>query len=103
MIKAEIFSSNGKIVGFSINGHSGAAPKGHDIYCAGVSTLADTTYMSITDYLKRDIEGEASDGKLFLKLKTPPDELTEAVFQTMLIGLRELEKLAPKFIKVNVK
>ena len=103
MIKAEIFSSKGKIIGFSINGHSGAAPKGHDIYCAGVSTLADTTYMSITEYLKRDIEGEAGDGKLFLKLKSPPDELTEAVFQTMLIGLKELEKLVPKFIKVTVK
>ena len=103
MIKAEIFKSDGKIIGFSISGHADAAPKGKDIYCAGVSTLSDSTYISITEYLKRDVEGKAANGQLSLKLKTPPDELTEAVFQTMLIGLREIEKLVPKFIKVVIK
>ena len=102
MIKAEIFSSDGKIIGFSINGHSGSAPIGKDIYCAGVSTLSQSAYICITDYLKRDIEGSAGDGKLSLKLKAPPDELTEAVFQTMLIGLREIEKLVPNFLKVSI-
>ena len=100
MIKAEIFSGNGKIVGFSISGHSGSAPIGKDIYCAGVSTLSQAAFICITDYLKREIEG---DGKLSLRLKTPPDEQTEAVFQTMLMGLKEIEKLVPKFLKVTIK
>ena len=103
MIKAEIFSSDGKITGFSINGHSGSAPIGKDIYCAGVSTLSQAAYICITDYLKRDIDGNADEGVLSLKLKSPPDEQTEAVFQTMLIGLKEIEKLAPKFLKVTIK
>ena len=103
MIKAEIFSSDGKITGFSINGHSGSAPIGKDIYCAGVSTLSQSAYICITDYLKRDVVGSADDGELSLRLKTPPDELTEAVFQTMLIGLKEIEKLVPKFLKVSMK
>ncbi|MBR2179875.1 MAG: ribosomal-processing cysteine protease Prp [Selenomonadaceae bacterium] len=103
MIKAEIFTNSGKIVGFSINGHSGAAPIGKDIYCAGVSALSDSTFLCITDYLKRDVEGGASGGSALLKLKTPPDELTEAVFQTLLIGLKEIEKLVPTFLKVTIK
>ena len=103
MIKAEIFSSDGKITGFSISGHSGNAPRGQDIYCAGVSTVAQAAYMCITDHLKRDIDGDYGDGKLILKLKSPPDELTEAVFQTMLIGITEIEKLAPKYVKVIIK
>ena len=102
MIKAEIFSSDGKITGFSIKGHGGTAPRGQDIYCAGVSTLSQAAYMCITDHLKREINGSQADGKLMLKLKTPPDELTEAVFQTMLIGLIEIEKLEPKALKVIV-
>ena len=102
MIKAEIFSHDGKVTGFSIKGHSGTAPRGQDIYCAGVSTLSQAAYMCITDHLKREIDGDYADGKLMLKLKTPPDELTEAVFQTMLIGLKEIEKLAPKALKVTV-
>ena len=100
MIKARIFSSDGKITGFSINGHAEFAERGKDIYCAGVSTVTQAAYMCITDHLKREIDGDVGAGKLILKLKTPPDELTEAVFQTMLIGLKEIEKLAPKFVKV---
>ena len=100
MIKAEIFSVKGRIVGFSINGHSGSAPIGKDIYCAGVSSLSQAAFICITDYLKRDVDGAADDGKLSLRLKTAPDEQTEAVFQTMLIGLKEIEKLVPKFLKV---
>ena len=102
MIKAEIFTSNGKIIGFSISGHSEAAPRGKDIYCAGVSALSDSTFLCITDYLKRNVEGGAAEGKSWLKLKTSPDELTEAVFQTLLIGLKEIEKLVPQFVKVIV-
>ena len=103
MTKAEIFTQNGKITGFSISGHTETAPRGYDIYCAGISTIAQSAYICITDYLKRDIIGEDEDGKLSLKLKTPPDELTEAVFQTLLIGLTEIEKLVPKFVKVIIK
>ena len=103
MIKAEIFSQDGKITGFSISGHAEFAERGKDIYCAGVSTVAQAAYMCIANHLNREIVGDQSDGKLSLRLKTPPDELTEAVFQTMLIGVREIEKLAPKYVKLIVK
>lgn len=101
MIRAEIFTQeDGKITGFFISGHANTAPYGQDIYCAGVSTVTQAAYICIVRHLKRDIEGDSSSGKLMLKLKTPPDDLTEAVFQTMLIGLREIEKLAPQALKV---
>ena len=103
MIKAEIFSNGDKITGFSINGHSGTAPRGQDIFCAGVSTISQAAFMCIVDHLKREIESDVSDGKLFLKLKTPADDLTEAVFQTMLIGIREIEKITPNAVKLIQK
>jgi uncharacterized protein YsxB (DUF464 family) len=101
MIKAEIYTQeDGKITGFLINGHANTAPHGQDIYCAGVSTVTQSAYLCIVQHLKRQIVGNSSSGRLMLKLKTPPDDLTEAVFQTMLIGLREIEKLAPQALKV---
>ena len=107
MINAEIYRQEkgvlpglGKITGFLIDGHANTAPHGQDIYCAGVSTITQSAYLCIVNYLNRDIEGESSSGLLMLKLKTPPDDLTEAVFQTMLIGLREIEKLNPQALKV---
>ena len=101
MIRAEIYTqADGKTIGFSLNGHANTAPYGQDIYCAGVSALSQSAFLCIKDYLKRDFDSDFAHGKLMMKLKTPPDEVTEAVFQTMIIGLREMEKLAPKVLKV---
>ena len=101
MVKAEIYTQeDGKIIGFLIDGHTNTAPHGQDIYCAGVSTITQSAYLCIIRYLKRKIDGDFGSGRLMLKLKTPPDDLTEAVFQTMLIGLREIEKLNPQVLKV---
>ncbi|MBR5912884.1 MAG: ribosomal-processing cysteine protease Prp [Selenomonadaceae bacterium] len=104
MIVAEIYTqTDGKIFGFSIDGHSNTAPRGYDIYCAGVSTVAQAAFMCIDEHLKRDFQCDFASGKLSLILDDPPDELTEAVFQTMLIGIREIEKLAPQAVKLIIK
>jgi len=102
MIRAKIYTQDdGKMTGFAIDGHANVAPAGYDIYCAGVSALSQSAFLCIKDYLKRDIEADFAHGKLEMQLKTPADELTEAVFQTMLIGLREIENIAPKIVKVK--
>lgn len=104
MIVAEIYtqSDGGKIVGFDINGHANTAPRGFDIYCAGVSSLSQSAFLCIQKHLKRDFEGDAAGGHLKLKLKSQPDDLTEAVFQTMLIGIKEIANIAPKIVKVKM-
>ena len=102
MIVAEIYKDkSGKMSGFSIYGHANNAPHGYDIYCAGVSTLTQSALLCIKNHLKRDITFEAEHGILNMKLKTPPDDLTEAVFQTMTVGLVEIEKLAPQAVKLK--
>lgn len=103
MIIAEIYTQeDGKITGFSVDGHANTAPRGQDIFCAGVSSLSQSAFLCIRNHLKRDITGDAASGRLMLKLKTPPDDLTEAVFQTMLIGMREIENLAPQALQVKI-
>lgn len=104
MIVAEIFTQRkgGKIIGFDINGHANTAPHGFDIYCAGVSSLSQSAFLCIQNHLKRDFIGDASGGHLKMKIKTPPDDLTEAVFQTMLIGIKEISNIAPKVVKVKI-
>lgn len=104
MIVAEIFrQSDGKIVGFSINGHSNTAPPGYDIYCAGVSSLSQSAFLCIRDHLKRDFQADFAHGRLMMQLKNSADDLTEAVFQTMIIGIQEIEKIAPKIVKLKFK
>ena len=102
MIKAEIFKqADGKIIGFSVEGHANTAPHGQDIYCAGVSTITQSVFLCMRDYLKRDFDADFDHGKLMMKLKSPADELTEAVFQTLLIGLKEIKNIVPQIVKLK--
>ena len=104
MIVAEIYKQgDGKIIGFSVDGHSNVAKRGYDIYCAGASMMSQSTFLCIRDHLKREFDWDADHGRLMLKLKDSPDDLTEVAFQTMLIGFKELEKLAPQIVKVTEK
>ena len=104
MIVAEIYKqADGKIIGFSVDGHANTAKRGFDIYCAGASMMSQSTFLCLRDHLKRDFTWDAAHGRLMVRLKDAPDDLTEATFQTMLIGMKELEKLAPQIVKVEEK
>ncbi len=104
MIVAEIYKhSDGKVAAFVFSGHSGSGSHGYNIHCAQVSMLSQTAFLGIRQYLNRDVAAENFEhGGLGVELKNPPDELTEAVFQTMLIGLRKIKKLAPNDLKLKV-
>ncbi len=104
MINAKIFlTAEDKIKGFAVTGHSNTAEYGRDIICAGVSSLTQTALLGVGRYLERDLDFEADSGNLTLDLKEPPDELTEAILQTMLLGLQEIEKLHPNIVKIELK
>ena len=100
MITAKIFSDGERITGFAILGHSGTAPRGSDIYCAGVSALSQSAYLCLVKHLKCKVEWTQASGNLTVKLKGKPNARTEAAFQTMLLGLLEIEKLKPDALKV---
>ena len=102
MIKVEIFKNrDGKISGYEVTGHSGTAARGEDIICAGVSALAQSALWGIGEHLHREVDYKVASGKLSMRLKGVPDDLTEAVLQPMLYGMREIEKLSPKAVRIN--
>ena len=106
MIVAEIYTqSDGKIVGFVLRGHSvGKGGHGYNIHCAEASMLSQAAYLGIRGYLNRDAAAENNEhGGLGVELKNAPDDLTEAVFRTMLIGLKAVERVAPKAVKVKMR
>ena len=102
MVTVEIFTQeDGKITGFCAKGHSGTAPRGEDIVCAGVSSLTDSAYLGITEYLHRNVISKDSSGELQLMLEGRPDERTEAILETMLLGLMEISKAYPKALRIQ--
>ena len=105
MITAEIYKqAGGKIVGFVIRGHNeGGGGRGYNIRCAEVSALSQTAYLGIKRYLNRAVALDNHEhGGLGIELKDAPDDLTEAIFQAMLIGLKLVEEVAPDSVKVSV-
>jgi len=102
MIEIRIFSqTDGKISGFSVTGHSGTAERGQDIVCAGVSSLTQTALLGIMEYLHREVDYDIASGKLTVRLKSVPDDLTEAIMQSMLLGLIEIQKLSPEAVRIS--
>lgn len=54
----------GIIYGFEVSGHSGYAEKGNDIVCAGVSTVAQNTVISLQTYTTDRVQSEIHSGYL---------------------------------------
>lgn len=92
--------SMGHIRGFEAKGHAGAGPKGKDIVCAAVSVLTDSAFLGLDRHLRRQMEWNADSGDISVRLIDAPDDLTEAVLATMVIGLKEIQKIYPDKLRI---
>lgn len=100
MIKIKVFrNSDGFITGYDVSGHHGEY--GSDIVCAGISSLTQTALKGIGQHLKREVDFYVASGDLHVMLKSDPDELTEAILETMLIGLYDVQKFDLEEVKIS--
>ncbi|MDL2280995.1 ribosomal-processing cysteine protease Prp [Selenomonadales bacterium OttesenSCG-928-I06] len=100
MIIIEIINIDGKIKKFKVTGHAGVSHKGQDIVCAGVSAVVQTAVIGLERHLNTDFDVKQSEGNLEVNLKKP-DNYTEAILMTMYYGLKEIEKIYPKNVKID--
>jgi hypothetical protein len=104
MINVEIScQSDGKITDFAVTGHADLAASGQDIVCAGVSALTQAALLGLHEHLHRDVRYDKASGKLIMHLVGAPDDCTEAVLHTMLLGLEGIAQYSPKRVKIQVK
>jgi len=101
MINIEIVrNSDQAMVGFSVTGHANTAPHGQDIVCAGISALTQTAVLGLERQLKRKVRYKIASGNLTMNLLDKPDALTDAVLETMLIGLTEIGNLHSQSVRI---
>ena len=101
MIRVKIErDADGKIRGFAAKGHADAGPSGQDIVCAAVSVLTDSVFLGLDRHLRRELEWQAESGDISVRLKDAPDELTEAVLSTLVLGLTEIQKAYPDKVRI---
>lgn len=94
----------GRVNGFFFSGHADFSEAGTDIVCAGVSTLAQTTALSLEKLLNLPVEvliGKRT-GKLDCRWRNDPAKLekTQLLIQTMLLGLEQIQENYPDYLKV---
>lgn len=92
--------SMGRIRGFEAKGHAEAGPRGKDIVCAAVSVLTDSVFLGLDRHLHRAIDWSADSGDISVRLTEAPDDLTEAILATMVLGLTEIQKIYPDRLRI---
>lgn len=82
-----------------INGHSGYDVEGHDIVCAGVSSIVITTVNAIIRYNEKLIQYESNSG--YVKIQVKHNEIVDLLIENMISLLKEMEEKYKKYIKIN--
>jgi len=101
MIKVDIYrNAAGSIYRYVVTGHANTAPYGQDIVCAGVSALTQTAVLGLKQQLGREFSLTVKSGKIDVELQDPPDEMTAAILETMLLGLKEIAKINPDSVRI---
>ena len=88
-----------QIDSYALVGHANFGPQGQDIVCSAISALTQAAAMGIQSYLGKPIEVEADSGRFSCGV-SQPDERTDAILETMVLALSEIQKQYPNKISV---
>lgn len=106
MIKALFEKKEGCIVSFNIKGHANSVSEGYDLVCSAVSAISITMANGITEVAKVNADIKTTDGFLSCNLKNLSSEQIhkcQILLETMIIGLKSVEKSYGEYIKVLVE
>lgn len=103
MIEATVFvNKKNKIVGLSAQGHAGSGPYGHDLVCAGVSSVITGGFNAIEDKQEFDMtlfEGYAKVKPWFNNARISKHDLI--VLDTIVTQLMTIQEAHPKSIAIS--
>ena len=98
MIKIQV-NKNNDVDTIIVSGHSGYDVEGHDIVCAGVSSIVTTTVNAIVRYDEKMIQYESKSG--YLKMEVKHNEIVDLLIENMISLLEEMQQQYKKYIKIN--
>lgn len=107
MIRVLIEYRDDDIVAFSVEGHAGYAGKGSDIYCAGVSAVAQTTLLGLLKQLEQAPRYQAKEGCLQCRLpenlSSRDRERAQIILTTLVVGLQAMEQAYGEYLKIELR
>jgi hypothetical protein len=107
MLEIEISYRDEKICSFKVKGHAGFAPEGQDIYCAGVSAVAQTALLGLLKNLSEEPRYRIEKG--FLQCEIPvsmgeeDQSKAQIILSTMETGLLSMQEAYGDYIRVLIR
>ncbi|MDO5301323.1 MAG: ribosomal-processing cysteine protease Prp [Tissierellia bacterium] len=102
-----LYRSGGYIRGFQASGHADSDSPTGDVVCNGVSALTQTAVLSAHQLVpipEDQLKVGQRDGYLYLWiLKGHEKPETQTILESMMVGLREIEKNYSKFLKISIQ
>ena len=89
MTTVTFYMEGERIVGFTVQGHSGYADEGSDIICAAVTSAVRLTECAVNDVLglEAPVKVRDKDASISLKLPSALGQTNESTCQTLLAAL----------------
>lgn len=109
MTKIVITKKDNEILCVECSEHTGFAESGKDIVCAGVSSITQTAILGVEKLTNIKNNFVVDEKKGYLKFElydidySKDFEKAQVILKTMLLGLEDLEKQYPKYIKLEDK
>lgn len=101
--------SDGALIGYQAEGHSGYADAGADIVCAAVSALTQTVLNGLKNVLKAPTLFDIDDQWAFIEARLSPEATDDQVDRaqlllvTLLEGLQAIERDYPRNVRIIFK
>ena len=104
MIRAVFFKDahDGRLRGFSCNGHADYSKRGKDILCSAVSALTLSCVNSITELTGDKAEVKEADGNLQCMVSIPVSPESELLLKSLHLALTSIAEEYPRNVTVTV-
>ncbi|NLZ44658.1 MAG: ribosomal-processing cysteine protease Prp [Clostridia bacterium] len=109
MTRVSFFQEGKLFTGFRAEGHTGYAPAGSDIVCAGVSALLQSTVIALDELLGIPVElkTEKKTGLFICRLPAAltgeQQEKADLLFRSAYLGLLRMANEYPEHLRVAIK
>lgn len=103
MIKVEVVRKNQLIQEIIISGHADSGPKGYDLVCAAVSSIATGALNALDQICSKDVQlslTDNPDAMIKIKVLQNRDDL-QLLLKMMLIQLSTVQESQQKYIHIK--
>lgn len=103
MIKVEVVRKNQLIQEITISGHADSGPKGYDLVCAAVSSIATGALNALDQITSKNVQlelTESPDAMIKIKVLQNKDEL-QLLLNMLIIQLKTVQESQQKYIHIK--